>query len=282
MLDAIQDIKSSLSMMSTRLDNLEMNAAPEGSESDNDQEQEEATAHDLRKNARLQREVRSRMAQLDLMDGDQSDDDSDTGDTQPSKSRHINKLKSGRSRTADDVIAKSVDWPHYYVYRGNERRPAQYEELSIAEFTFGYLAVVSREKSAKIRDIMLQHLQELMQDAVDFPWESVRNFHAIFLHQQEMDRITWNSRSEIAKLRQIYVMRPLKPATGATGPRFCLPFQAGKCTQAGDHQTQRGQVKHICAYCLKSQNGQFPHPEKDCKRKQRALTGNDGAAKNDA
>ena len=124
---------------------------------------------------------------------------------------------------------------------------------------------------------MLEHLGDLMQDAMDYPWHNVRNFHGIVLNHMETARLDWGDDSEIQKLRSVYSQRgsiadlnsSRKTATGNTGngPVFCLPYQKGACSEAEEHKSAQGKVKHICAYCLKQTGQGLQHPEKDCRRK---------------
>ncbi len=112
----------------------------------------EATVTSIRENVNLQDDVRAKMANLHLLDSSpfSSEDDEYADKTTTTKkmkkSHHDGKSKSakksGRSCTADDVIAVNIDWPHYHCYQGPDWGPARYEDLSIPEFVFGYLSTV--------------------------------------------------------------------------------------------------------------------------------------------
>lgn len=225
----------------------------------------------------LAQQVRSRMATLQLLQDSGSDSEPEA---RPSSSRRKKGKKSGRARTAEDIVLRDIDWPHYHVYRGSNRNAARYEDLNVQEFTFGYLSCMRAASTTEdTRSIMLQHLQGLMQDATDYPWEGVRNAHGIILAQMEMGRLEWENREKILELRRTYAQRADVPATTGSkrqpptrpsyteGPVFCLAFQDGQCSHTGDHDTSRGNVKHICAYCLKATGHAYPHPEKKCRRK---------------
>ena len=102
-----------------------------------------------------------------------------------------------------------------------------------------------------------------------YGWPAVRNYHGILLHQFELNKISWMDTAEIQKLQRRYVHQ-LIPATRAPkAPLFCLSYQDNKCTQTKDHDSNRGFVKHICAYCLKT-NGK-EHTETDCRQKAPAV-----------
>ena len=52
-----------------------------------------------------------------------------------------------------------------------------------------------------------------MRDAMDYSWDSVRNYHTIILHQQELDQLHWSDTEGFQRLRSIYVRGPRTQAT---------------------------------------------------------------------
>ena len=52
-----------------------------------------------------------------------------------------------------------VKWPHEMVFSSQGQAPV-YEDMSLALFANGYLAIVA-EEGGPIKDYMLSHLQEL-------------------------------------------------------------------------------------------------------------------------
>ena len=278
--ESVQQMAKSLASVTTRLDSMERETEESSVERDATSDMsdtEGATAKSLRSDSNLQKHVKSRMAALKLLDKEDTDSDTD-GDDIDKQSKSVkprNIRKSGRNRTADDVISKEIDWPHYHCYRGPDRLPARYEELSIPEFVQGYLTTaLDGKQNAQTREKMLRHLQELMRDASDHRWEHVRNYHAILLHQYEMERITWDSTGEIQKLRATYVFNARHAATSekTAHTRYCASYQRGGCSHQGDHTSPRGYVRHICAYCVTKNRGNYNHPENECRMKQRSQT----------
>lgn len=232
------------------------------------------TPSTLREDKQLQHKVKSRMAELHLARTSDSDD-SDYDETTPKQQKKKKGKKSGRARTADDFVTREIDWPHYYIYRGTERKPAKYEDLSVQEFVCGYLASILRGKeSESTRKHMLTHLHELMLDATDFPWPNVRNYHAVLLNQFEMDRVTWEDTDKIQQLRHTYAHRVhvAKPVSSRSKSdiKYCAAYQTGTCEEPGDHQTSKGLLKHICAHCLRVTGIGYGHPEEKCRRKRSA------------
>ena len=180
--------------------------------------------------------------------------------------------KSGRSRTTKDFVVKEVSWPHFGVYQGRERAPATYESLTIQEFVLGYLIQAKKEKSPKHKDIQMRHLQNLMLDACSYPWQNVRNFHAVLLSEMEQDSLTWDDEDTIACLRRTYshvaeVTATTNSSTVTVNPntKHCDAFQSGTCSQRSDHEDQQ----HICAWCLVHRQKACRHSESKCFMKTR-------------
>ena len=183
--------------------------------------------------------------------------------------------KSGRNQTSEASVVNTVNWPHHNVYKGKRLTPAVYDQLSIEEFLFGYMEIVtSSTTKKKVRKIMITHLRDLMQDTVDYCWESVRNFHGVLLMEMERDRITWTDKKRIQKLRrQLAQCYPSpdsyedndtpRPVTSASDTIYCPAFQSGTCSEETDH----GGVRHVCAFCLKVRHRVYQHAEKDCQAK---------------
>ena len=60
--------------------------------------------------------------------------------------------------------------PHLYVYRGADRRPAQYNELTLAEFVHGYLSMMDNPRNNLSREVMLNILKDMTLDAALYGW----------------------------------------------------------------------------------------------------------------
>ena len=69
------------------------------------------------------------------------------------------------------MVLHKVTWPHELVYT-SDGKPVVYDELSIALFIGGYLAVIATEK-LPIKTLMAHHLQDLMAGAELYSWALV-------------------------------------------------------------------------------------------------------------
>lgn len=82
-------------------------------------------------------QVRQHMSQIGL---DTSSVESEVeGAVRKAKSKS-RKLKSGRVRTTEHFIFnQKVPWPHFGVYKVDDRAPAKYDTLNVQGFVFGYV-----------------------------------------------------------------------------------------------------------------------------------------------
>ncbi len=216
-------------------------------------------------------------------------DDDDSGDEAEPQAHTGRGKKSGRVTTADDLVKRHTLWPQMHIHRPGADKPPPFNTLTQQEFVYGFMCDMEDcVDEAKKRRLWLR-LHELMMDAMFFGWEAARGFHGVFLQNIEQGRMDWAS--DVTTLKTQYMLAPLgKQATStirpadrdvrgstfdrkeydhpSSGPLFCVPFQTGACKMTGDgHDTQRGPVKHVCAYCLKSAGKLCRHPEDSCIRR---------------
>lgn len=269
-------LTSTLDTLSKRLDKLEgqhNEVIPPQQDADSNADADEAatsaTLDTLKQDAGLAEKVQKRLAELDLP----GPSTGNTAATNNSKGK-----TSGATKTADDLhVRRDILWPHFYIHRGPERRPARYEELSLPEFVYGFLCMLDDSpEPAPVKSLMLAKLRDVMRDALDFDWLPIRNYVRIILQEIEREKISWSDQTAMQELRVLYLHRIScenvigKPA-GQRKPVLlsCLPFQQDKCAYTSDHNSARGPVRHVCGFCLKITGNGYPHPEKECRRKDR-------------
>ena len=117
-------------------------------------------------------------------------------------------MKSGKIRTTDVYVTKRVSWPHEMVTTAHGQPPI-YLDMSLALFTNEYLCVAAAE-SGPVREYMLEHLQELMEDVESYGWKVVRNSNAVWLQLLEQGRVVWDDGPRKEKLCRLLVWN--KPA----------------------------------------------------------------------
>ena len=219
-------------------------------------------------------EVRRRLAYL--QESSTSSDSDDGIRAHHNKRGKSRKKRSGRGRTTEDFVVRDMPWPHHGVYKGPERRAATFDTLSVQEFVFGYIGNIDTAPDGD-KAPMLQHLRELMHDAMYHPWASVRNYHGVVLGQMEQAVLTWKDRAVIQDLRAQYARTQSAPAQGqAHSVKPCFAYQRGQCDSPGDHPNAHGdKLHHCCAHCWRLKGKAFPHSEKDCRSKVKQVPKND-------
>ena len=295
LLSMTQTILDQLGNMDARIAALEQSAQAEASKTDAatamspEVDTVDLTTSKLRADLSIQQQVSARLKDLGLAT-DTDDSDLETKGASASAGKTIkskrSKLKSGREKTVSDYAKLFVEWPHFHVFRGTERKPAKFDELSLQEFMFGCLNIILDgvdESDFVQQRAMLALLRDICSDAMEFSWENARNCYAIILQQMEQGRLTWSDTESLQQLRRTYAHKSapasshafskssnsVSPAKGTctSGPLYCYKFQEGTCSFSADHSTTRGSVRHICAYCLKAVGAAYNHGEHECQRK---------------
>ena len=224
-----------------------------------------------------------------------TEDDDNAARSKPNKG-----YRSGKVRTTDSYVTKSVVWPHERCTNA-QGQPPVYLDMSLALFTNGYLVVAAAE-SGPTREHMLEHLQELMEDVEAHGWRVVRDYHAAWLQLLEQGRATWADGPRKEKLRRQLVWNkpalthrlptaaPVRPPTtvappqpyrnrygytiqpAAPGDRSCAAFNRGACINGEAHPMEQ----HVCSFCLQTARKLCKHSELNCKRKVEAKNGAGG------
>ena len=112
-------------------------------------------------------------APVDYLSG--TDEDSDQDDPLQMVARRPKHGVSGKLRTTDNVVVKTLTWPHEVLYMPSAQ-PIVYESISTMAFVDGYITVMAKELP-RISAIMLMHLQELIEDGGRYGWPAVRVYH---------------------------------------------------------------------------------------------------------
>ena len=268
------DLKDEFSEVKERLDAVEGSSEPavDVAGAHGIQGEPEAVSDEdevsFKMDKKLRKSVQERL--LGMLNSDTSDSDDDLQYSTKSKSSKKNLKKSGKLKTAQHKITRFVDWPHMYVFRRDCNDGVKYDSLSQMEFMNGYLMLMKREKDSRVRSHMYEHLINLTDDASQYSWPVVRNFHSIVLCMMESNRLEWHQTSKIDDLRRQYVWTtPVKASAATTtadvsSVKPCPEFQTGKCQKSGP--THNG-LSHVCSYCLRTAKKSCQHAESECRRK---------------
>ena len=201
----------------------------------------------LRNNESLQNQVERRLAELKNVN----------------EMATRGRLKSQRGGPGDIAVKKLIDWPQNFILTGAHKTRPTYDDLTITQWVSGFVRCIQEEKSGDNRDLMLDYLGNLMEDASDFSWDSAKAAHAILLTNMEADRVKWSETEKIDRLRRAHAQRHIShnqaSATRSFGKKLknsgnktgvnCRFFQEGNCKYPSHHKTAGTFFRHVCENC---------------------------------
>ena len=170
-------------------------------------------------------------------------------------------------------------WPHTYLSQSFVSQEKKYEELSVAEFCAGYMAILENEKENGETGIMMHriaHLKDIMYFATQYKWSSVLNYHAACLLEVERGNLKWGRsfhRLESTTLANNYLAPRIAkssarhPDLGSNKEKvlFCNAYQKEACSHTKDHQGnfygESKLLRHMCARCWQKTRTIANHPE---------------------
>ena len=231
---------------------------------------DKASPESLRKDLKRMRLAAAKLASLTV-------DDSDEEEINCLPKNRANGKKSGAHMTAADHIENRMDWPHFYVHRmsGGRRKGLTFSELRVEEFVFGFLAMLKAKKGKWVQQDMLDLLQNMMQDTMEFSWGNAVSFFETMETDMEKGTLKWVDLERIRELRMTYARTvfPQKkevkegfrgaPQPATAGMKCCMAFQKHACEMDRDHHP----FTHGCHYCFRTKTLLCRHPEEECIRK---------------
>ena len=105
----------------------------------------------------------------------------------------MTKLKSQRGGSVDVFVNHKVRWPHEFVLSGQNKDRVTYNQLSLVQLMAGFCRTIMEESDITVRDLMLDYVIDLLDDATDFSWASAKASHAVLLCRMEQGEIkSWS------------------------------------------------------------------------------------------
>ena len=212
----------------------------------------------LRTNGPLRRQVDKRLQELDQDDRTELQG---------------KRLKSGLVRHQENHVRVDINWPHEFCYSTDRSCPS-YDNLTVMQFSQGFIGCILEEENSKIRQNMLMYLQQLYQDAQETNWYTAKSAHKILLLEMERGKLTWKDNSRVHQIRARYTQWPIHPSQtdkkgGISKPAVpCKFYNNGNCIHEGEHMDGHVLQKHACAYCYRMVKRFCYHSESSCNRKQ--------------
>jgi hypothetical protein len=202
-------------------------------------------------------------------------------------------LKPGLLRQGGEQAPRvKTWWPHDFVMGYGEKSGLNYKDLDQVQWTLGYAAIVEQEPDPTIARLMLQHLQNLMQDAQFSGFETAKYAHGMILSHLERGRYTWRDVLMMSEVRRSVITAMgtqqrespsasifPQPRAGRQSsvqssggnnynnfnsksvkklPKICAYFNNKVCSHKGDHETNGTFYVHACKVCYRD------HTEKEC------------------
>ena len=189
------------------------------------------------------------------------------------------KHRSSKSKKLTSYVPFPQKWPHSHLTLHFVSREKKFEELTVAEFCKGYIAILEMSRGS-VKVHRTSHFKELMYLATKYQWRHVLNYHAACLMEIERGHLKWGDSFQL--LQSTTLAGGILPSQSAStsgsrswgasegvakegGTVFCRFYQRGTCSQVGDHQGffqgEKRLLKHICAECwLKSRKLEV-HPQ---------------------
>lgn len=181
-----------------------------------------------------------------------SSDEEEGEKTPPPKKK--GKLVSGRHRVQEGRVKIYVPWPNMEVFRHSTSKHPDPDELTWAEFSYGYTALTA--KASPEEAIMRNEVfMEIMDDAQEHKWAKVRDAHHALLDLIELGSMQWDDKVGRYDLRRKHIWGHKLPAT-AVAP--------SKDASAKEKPAQQSTV---CSYCLETTGSTRYHKTSLCRTK---------------
>ena len=133
-----------------------------------------------------------------------------SGESNPTAARTSDQTKSLGDLRAPQRTMFPQQWPHIFA----PGEPKLYNELTIAEFTAGYLAIVEKCPEATQKSLFLRQLADLMSLACSYQWSAIHAFHYKVLRALEMGLVKWGDSFESFK-QPFFIPTNLLPSMGS-------------------------------------------------------------------
>ena len=104
-------------------------------------------------------------------------------------------------------------WPQDFVFVGIHRRWPSYDQLDECSWMLGFLRQYHVQKDASVQKNMLLYLVELLQDAVDFGWNSAKGAHFVLVNSMVDGLIQWKDLEGVQKLRERFCKSLSNPSS---------------------------------------------------------------------
>ena len=153
------------------------------------------------------------------------------------------KIKSQRGGPVDFFVNHRIKWPHEYVLAGQNKDRITYNQLTPLQWMTGFCRSMREETNMQIKEHMLDYVINLLEDANDFSWASIKASHAVLLCRMEQGEVVgWSDVEKIDCIRRAHAQRHIsqQSAQGKTHEKngkqptkfvACVYFNKNMCSQ---------------------------------------------------
>lgn len=220
---------------------------------------------------------------------------------------HLHRILTTTAHHLARGTQKSGFFVHNYVTRGREKRRTALNMLTLPEYNWGLCMMIKDELlPANDRPYIIQHLEEINQDAIDYDWATaVRCWSEEVFTLVAENRLLggWSNTSQIQMLRismsKLITARRVEkdpskdqfskdqfnrfraPQATATAEVFkggppCPQYnsQLGCPLQSGHGGPNGRRYVHVCSFCLAQTAAANHHSEVMCRNKAKQNYGN--------
>ena len=181
------------------------------------------------------------------------------------------KFRSQRGGKDVVFVKRQVPWPQNQILGGRNKERISYDDLDVFQWVAGYAGIVKDETDLDTKNIMLEHLMELMEDAHDFSWVGSKAAHAVILTKIEDCKLEWDDHTRLDRIRrQNQRAEPPKiqsnvgKAKSGSDKKVCQFYQRKAChSKSQEHLAKGVWYKHICSSCF-AFGKELEHPAKEC------------------
>ena len=94
------------------------------------------------------------------------------------------KIKPQRGGSVKVFVNNRVKWPHEFVLSGHNK-----ERLFPIQWMVGFYRIIREESNVQTKENMLDYVINLLDDAQDFSWFSVKASHVVLLCRMEQGNL---------------------------------------------------------------------------------------------
>ena len=175
---------------------------------------------------------------------------------------------------------------HTHIVRGKKKTKASLGELREAEYNWGFLQCIFHPKnSVEERKHMVNHLEDINEDAMMYEWEDVREWSEDVCSKlaSEEGKLTWAHDYQIDRIRLCtsQVRKRGDRVVSESGEEYrmaedikvakrappCRLFNTVGCSSDTDHIVNGYRHLHVCSFCIFQKCEFYSHPEHSCKSK---------------